>query len=372
MATLSVSLTNGQLWSAPYQLTVRVDGINFATPNKALVVAVDGPFTLYSWTDYAIFTQPVITQDTVVGPDYLLVTITVIDAPDPGTVINFNITYSDDATPEVAATPQVCFGNVAFLARSPAPDQIDVPVIAPLVLAVRADTGLEFAGGTLYFNGVRSNNPQTGEFLRPDFTGTGNVVGGVLALKVVPRRTYDEGAPVTIRWELLVTPDSERKFLTVLEWTFHTARRVTRLIDPALQRTALDRPSPVGVVEIFRQTALDALVPQRSTAATAVVFYYAVQQSSLASLASVLPHAAALAAETPRLLPDDIASPVEAAAKLAAVAIFWTSLLQVLVRDVGLPPSLTELLDRAWNSEYPADRGGAVAAALLYAVQSPL
>lgn len=371
MTTLTASLATGDLWSAPYQLTVRVDGIDFLQPNKTLTIAVEGPFVLYSWTDYTIFTQPVITQNTVVGVDYLIATITVINAPASGP-INLNITYSDDATPEVTSTPQVCFGNVTFLARSPAPDQIDVPVIAPLVFVVRADTGLEFAGGTLYFNGVRSNNPQTGEFLRPDFTGTSNVVGGVLALKVVPRRTYDEGAPVTIRWELLVTPDSERKFLTVLEWTFHTARRVTRLIDPALQRTALDRPSPVGVVEIFRQTALDALVPQRSTAATAVVFYYAVQQSSLASLASVLPHAAALAAETPRLLPDDIAAPVEAATKLAAVAIFWTSLLQVLVRDVGLPPSLTELLDRAWNSEYPADRGGAVAAALLYAVQSPL
>jgi hypothetical protein len=102
------------------------------------------------------------------------------------------------------------------------------------------------------------------------------------------------------------------------------------------------------------------------------VFFYAVQQSSLASLTPLLPDANQLAPETLGLLPDDIASPVEAAAKLDNVAIFWTSLLQVLIRDAALPPPITELLDRAWNSEYPADRGGAIAAALLYAVQSPL
>lgn len=371
MATLTVSLQDKQLWSAPYQLTVRVDGINFTVPNKALVIAVGGPLTLYSWADYAIFTQPSITQVTEVGPDYLLATITVIDVPDAGAEVDFNITYSDDATPEVAATPQVCFGNVVFLARSPAPNQIDVPVISPLVLAVRADAGLEFSAGDLFIDGAPVNDAQ-GNFLRPDYSGTVTDANNVLAVKIVSRRTFNEGEPVVVRWDLQVTPDNERRFLARQEWTFHTARRVTKLIDPTLQRTALDRPSPTGVVEIFRQTALDALVPPRSTAASSVVCYAAVQQSSLASLATALPGAAALAPETRRLLPSDIASPTEVAAKLAAVGIFWTSLLQVLVRDARVPPAVTELLDRAWQSEYPADKGGAVAAALLYAVQGPL
>lgn len=371
MATLAVSPANGQLWRAPYVLTGRVDGVNFATPNKTLAV-VSGQLPLYSWTDNVIFTQQGITQETVVGPDYLLVTLTFLDAPTPGTGMNFDVTYSDDATPQISASTQVCAGNVFVLGRNPAPDQLDVPVIAPLVLAVSTDPGLTFAGSTLYIDGVRANNPLTGEFLRPDFVGISNNVSGVLFLKVMPRRAYNEGHPVAVRWELIVTPDFERKYLAVLEWTFQTAHRVTPLLSPALQRTALNQPSPIGIIELFRQTALDALVPPRSSAATAVVFYYAVQQSSLASLAPVLPNAPALAAETVRLLADDIASPVEAAAKLAAVSIFWTSLLQILIRDVRLSPQLTELLDRAWNSEYPADRGGAVAAALLYAVHAPI
>lgn len=371
MPTLSVSLENGQMWRTPCQLVVRVDGINFAVPNKSLRVSVDGPFTLYSWIDFTISPQQGVTQDTVIGSDYLLATIT-MDAPPPvGTVLNFDITYSDNATPELTATPQVCVGNVVVLARSPAPAQLDVPVIAPIVLAARADAGLEFARCDLFLNGTPVNDAQ-GAFLRPDFSGSTTIANGTLAVKVHPRRAFDEGAPVTVRWDLRVTPDNERRFLARQEWVFNTARRVTKLLDPTLQRTALDLPSPIGVIEIFRQTALDALVPQRSTASSSVVFYYVVQQSSLASLAPGLPGAVVLAPETSRLLPSDIASPTEAAAKLAAAGIFWTSLLQVLVRDAHVPPPVTELLDRAWNSEYPADKGGAVAAALLYAVQGSL
>jgi hypothetical protein len=367
MTTLTVSLQDKELWSAPYRFTVRVDGIDFSVPNKSLVI-FSGQSLFYSWIDNTIFTQSGIEQETVVGNDYLFITITVIDAPPPGVVIKLFVIYKDDETSDIVVTREVCVGNIVIFAQSPTPNQIDVPVIAPLILAARVDPGLQFVNSALTLNSILINDSITGAFLRPDFTGYSNIVGNALSVKVVPRRAYDNDASVSVNWKIEVSPDSERRFASVFTWTFYTVKRATRVLNPALQRTALDRPAAVDIVEIFRQAALDALVPPRSTAPTAVVFYAAVQQSSLASLAPMLPGTAVLAVETPHLLAHDIASPVEVAAKLDAVKIFWPGLLQVLVRDANISPQIAELLDRAWHSEYPADRGGAIAAALLYAV----
>jgi hypothetical protein len=367
MPDVTLLPATGSLLSAPYQLRARVQGVDFLETNKLFVVTLPGPVTAYSWDDGVITVDPQYTQVTEQGADYLDVTLERVSDPVSGSTALITAAYSDDGTPLTSVTQNYCFGNVEFLARSPVPDEVGVQVQAPLVFAVRIGAGLSYMGSALFLN-EEAVTEANGTFRRPNYTGTITIAGDVVTLKSFSRRAYAEGEPVALRWDLRVSPDFEESFVTSLNWTFYTVRRVPPLATPTLQRTELDRPSPTGVIEIFRLAALDALVPQGSFAAPAVVFFQAVQQSSLASLASTLPSAAVLAPETGKLGARDIASPVDAAFKLEAASLFWRSLLQVLVRDGRVSRATAELLDRAWNSGYPADRGGAVAAALLYAV----
>lgn len=371
MATLETTPPSGHLLPAPYTFCVRVAGMDFSALNKALVVT-SGPNAVYSWYDGAITVGPGYSQVTHQGADYLEAAITVLGAPVAGTVVDFNAAYSDDATPSVGTSAQYCYGNIVFLARSPSPDQVGVSNFAPVLLVARPDSALTIDGFDLYVNAVSATDPDTGDFVRPDFTGSATSAGGVYSVRVQPRRTYTAGSVVQIRWLVQVRPVSKQPFLFDARWAFYTSVRTPKLFRPALQRTALDTPSPRGVVEIFRQAAIDALLVPDSKASTAVVFFYAVQQSSLASLAPRLPGARELSPETPQLLAGDIAATAEAADKLSRVDMFWPALLQVLVQDLGLAPEVVDLLARAWDGHQPQDKVAATAAALLYAMPTSI
>ncbi len=371
MATLETTPPSGHLLPAPYTFHIRVDGVNFSALNKALVVT-SGPNPVYSWYDGAITIGVGYAQVTNQGSDYLDVAITVLGAPTAGTVVDFNAAYSDDGTPALGTSAQYCYGNIVFLARSPAPDQVGVTDRTPVVFAARPDSALAIDGFDLYVGNSAATDPNTGDFVRPDFTGSVLSAGGVYSVRTQPRRAYAAGSKVEVRWLVQVSPVSKQPFLFDARWAFYTTARAPKLLRPELQRTALDAPSPRGVVEIFRQAAIDALMVPDSRASTAVVFFYAVQQSSLASLAPQLPGARALAPETPQLLAGDIAATAAAASILSRIDMFWPALLQVLVRDSGMPLEVAALLDRAWGAQQPQDKVAATAAALLYAAPTSI
>jgi len=371
MATLETTPPSGHLLSAPYTFHIRVSGVNFAVLNKILLVT-SGPNHVYSWSEGAITVGPGYAQQTTQGADYLEAAVTVLGVPVAGDVVNFVASYSDDATPVLGTSAEYCYGNVVFLARGPAPNQVGAPVGAPLAFVVRPDSALAVDGFDLYVNGVPATVPDTSEFVRPDFVGSSAYSGGVYSVRVQPRRSFSAGSVVEVRWLARVRPISKQPFLFDARWSFYTAPRAARLRQSALSRAGLDTPSPRGVVEIFRQAAMDALLVPDSSAGAEVVFFYAVQQSSLATLASRLPGARSLAAETPQLLSGDIASTLDAANKLSRVEMFWPAMLQVLVQDTGVPREVAALLSRAWDAEQPQDKVAATAAALLYATATSI
>lgn len=372
MTDVLVSPPTAFVLSAPYALRIRVEGVDFGQQTKLLEVTSQAEGAVYSWADGVITVSPTWSQTTEQGADTLEVELTRLAEPLPGDVDEFTITYSDDSTPSIEAVRRYCYCDLTFLARNPVPDQVDVPLTTSMVMAVQAAGQITFVSGDLYLNGELVSDIKTNGFLRPDYTGRVVVMGPAFYASLQRRRAFPEGTPIKVQWDVRVTPDSEELFTAQLTWTFYTVRRATVLQDPALQRTALDVPSPIGMIEIFRQAALDALCPANSRAAPAVMFYAAVQRSSLETLGPLLPNAQALAAETPHLRAIDLVSPITVSAKLATVEIFWPSLLQVLIREALLAPEVADLLDRAWRSGIPADRGGAAAAALLYAVQASI
>lgn len=256
---------------------------------------------------------------------------------------------------------------MTVLAQSPAPEQTQVPTRTALLFDATPVPGYSLVDVQCFLDDVPVLD-ENWQFVRPEFEGVLYLTPSLVALKVVPRRAFSEGTAVSVRVVLGLRSNINEETSHTVSWMFHTAQRVTPLRDATLQQTPLDQASPVGAVELFRQALLDALRPPDTQAATPVLLFYAVQQSALASLGSGLPRASQLAIETRHLLPRDLVSPVDAAAKLERVAVFWPALQQTLVQSGQLSPELSELLDRAWRAESPMDRLGAAAAALLYAL----
>ena len=226
---------------------------------------------------------------------------------------------------------------------------------------------LEVTAATLYINGTFAYDSASG-FERPDFTGSALLTSELASINAISRRKFDENTDVEVSAVVTFASGGVLSVQYPYTWTFRTTYTRTVVSDAALQITPVDRPNGRGLIEAFRTSESQALHAEGSTASTAVLMFYAVQNSGLSSLAPYLPGAEFLAPEVDKLQPRDLVLPEVAYAALLPIAPFFEAFVrEVIVMGQALVEE-AELLLRAWESQDPRNRVAAVAAALLYAL----
>lgn len=254
--------------------------------------------------------------------------------------------------------------TIAFTLQ-PAHASHDVDPSASLLLTLRADTGtIDVDALDVTVGGVAAVS--SGVVQRPAFTGTVDDQGALVVVALRPRRRFLYGVNVAV----VVAAD---EVVSMTPTTFSTTgtfsiREIgSRLLDPTLRATRVDRPFvDVPALELHRMTLLGALAGAPGSASV-VQLYYRVFASQLRALTSQLGVPASVAAEATRLRRADVASLVACDTSLEAVRALWESALRELL-GLGVAPTDVQLLLRSGNSGNFQERVAAACAALLLAV----
>lgn len=366
MTSLSQSPADKTLVSLSPLWSVTVTDIGAGATSRTLQVIRTGVGLIYSWVDGVITTDPSFVSSTTFTGTVLSVQLSLTAPPAAGDYVGFTTAYSDTLTPGLSLVRDHIVGEVNVLAQSPAPQAADVSRQPTILFDATVSLPLLFNAARLYVNGDPAFSTAYG-FDRPDYEGLSTFTTSLLALRAQSRRRFDQEQNVVLLMEVDVKTAAPLVVTKAFQWTITTTYQRTPIIDSTLLHTLVDRPANRGLLEMFRTAGLAAVRPPTSTASSAVLLFYAVQQSSLRSLVSYLPGSALLAPEAALLLPRDVVGPETAYEKFSAVLPFFEVYLSELVNTGYLLREEEALLLRAWESNVPADRVGAVAASLLYA-----
>ena len=342
--------------------TITVRDISTGSTARTLTVAVAGLGTVYTWTESARTTAPEFTSSYTYDGDTLTVTLATSAAH--GAEYVFTTTYSDSAV-SLATVLTYVAGEPSLLAQNPVKDAQDVSPLASVLFDIGMASPVALVGVRLLLNGEVAYDTGS-EFTRPDYEGRAVVSPRFVSINVNWRRNFNEGQPVDVEATIRCRSPSSAIVYKTYQWRFFVAKRrtvVTQL--PAV--TAIDLPAARGIVEVFRTAGIASVKPPASTVPSALLLFYAVQNSGLSSLAPYLPGAQVLELETPALRAVDLVAPVTGYANLIAVEPFFEVFLRELVIDGTALPQEVEMLERAWRANTPTNRIAAVAAALLYA-----
>jgi hypothetical protein len=366
MTSLSQSPADKTLVSLAPVWTVTVTGIGVGATSRTLFVSRSGVGQIFSWIEGVVVTDPTFLSSVSFTGTDLTVILTLATPPTAGEYVGFLTSYSDTGTPGLSLTRDHIAGEVTTLAQNPAPQSQDVSRRSAVLFDASTSLPLMFYAARIYVDDVEAFATTYG-FSRPDYEGQSSFSADLLAVTVQSRRSFDQEQTVPVAVEVDVKTAAPLVVTHRVEWVFTTAYERTPITDSTLLNTAVDRPAKRGLVEMFRTAGLAAVRAPTSSASSAVLLFYAVQQSSLSSLTSYLPGASLLAPEAALLLPRDIVGPETAYEKFDAVLPFFEIYLSELVTMGLILPEEEAYLGRAWASNVPADRVGAVAASLLYA-----
>lgn len=350
--------------------SIRVEGISpLSTPgSRTLSVSRAGTGVIYTAVNgVTTFLHPTFSVAVAYSGTVLDVQLQLTSPAVQGEAFIFTTTYADSATSTLTVARSHLAGDALLLARSPTPGATQVSPTSPVLLTVSTSSPLSIESAQVVIDGSVAYDSFTG-FVRPDFSGSSFLISSLLSLNVSSRRHFPEDEPVDVSVEVGFKSSSALIATRTYAWSFNPVFDQTTTRDAALQLTNLDYSNARALTETFRQAALNALRPPQSTASFAVLLFYAVQVSSLASIAGYLPDAARLRAEVSRLQAKDLVSPETAYESVAPVAPLFELFLRELVAIGQALPEEAELLLRAWESQGASNRLGAVAAALLYAI----
>jgi len=346
---------------------IEVIGIAPAAALRHLVVTVGGVVTIYEYNNGVITTAPDVVQTTNAQPTFLSVTLMPTNGGTSGAVLELTMTYEDSLSSAPDAAVTYSYGNVTVTGRSPVPDAPDVLPSSLVSVSGTISANQEFVDVQFLLNNEPVFNITAfgQSYRRPNYSGTLYTSPALFAFTVQPRRTWPDDFVVRAEALVRVSPDNERKFMARFPYAFHVTKTPTPVRDTRLVQSRLDRPFPVAVVEIMRTATITALRPPTSAAPTLTIFFYAVERSGLASMLKPLDPQGALAFEASRLLPRDVASPIEAATALSGVDVLWVSYLKELIEFRVISVEQAALLDRAWLAGDPCNRVAAAAMSLL-------
>ncbi len=370
MTTLTQIPADKQLVGRSPTWTIRVEAIapSSAPLSRTLSVFRAGTGVIYTAVNgVTTFIHPAFVESVTYSGVLLEVQLQLVAAAAQGEEFSFTTTYTDSAPTNLSVIRQHLAGDVLVLAQSPRPAELDVAPTSPILFTLSSAAPLNIESAKITVDGVIAYDAPSG-FTRPDFFGRVLLSPTLLTTNVSGRRHFRDDEPVDVDVEVRFKSAGVLVAKRSYSWAFNPAFLQTTTFDASLQVTALDIPSPRGLIETFRQALLAALRPPRSTASFAVLLFYAVQASGLASIAGYLPSASRLQREVSRLHAGDLASPEVAHAHiLPVVPLFEIFLREVVTMRQALPEE-AELLLRAWETGDASNRLAAASAALLYAI----
>jgi hypothetical protein len=370
VTTLTQIPADKQLVGRSPTWTIRVEAIapSSAPLSRTLSVFRAGTGVIYTAVNgVTTFIHPAFVESVTYSGVLLEVQLQLVAAAAQGEEFSFTTTYTDSAPTNLSVIRQHLAGDVLVLAQSPRPAELDVAPTSPILFTLSSAAPLNIESAKITVDGVIAYDAPSG-FTRPDFFGRVLLSPTLLTTNVSGRRHFRDDEPVDVDVEVRFKSAGVLVAKRSYSWAFNPAFLQTTTFDASLQVTALDIPSPRGLIETFRQALLAALRPPRSTASFAVLLFYAVQASGLASIAGYLPSASRLQREVSRLHAGDLASPEVAHAHiLPVVPLFEIFLREVVTMRQALPEE-AELLLRAWETGDASNRLAAASAALLYAI----
>jgi hypothetical protein len=334
-------------------ITFEVQGIDLAATGRLFQIG-DGTGWLYQYNDGVETIDPAVTAVVTITDTGIVVKLTWVASFTDGDLAEYSMAYEDSLADPLLEESAYAYGTITLLLQTPAPGAGDVSPITDILLTGTFSPVISNFSLGATINGWRVE--------RPDFASSLTVFGTSFTYSTQCRRLYpdDSVVPVVLTFEGEVGGDV---YARTLRYWFHVAKRVTPQVS-TLAVSRLDRAYGTTLFETLRQAFQAGIRPERSSAPLAVLAFYAVQQSGLASLAGLLPRD--LSDETEQLLPRDIASPLDVVAQLANVAMFWDALLESLLRVGAMDLSLLTTLHRSWLSQSPLDQVAAIAWVLLY------
>lgn len=346
--------------SGPFDFVVQ--GINPAATAREVSIEVNST-QVFQYLNGVTTVDPAYTAITHAGETHYSVRLTPSSPATLGDVINVSALYTDSLTAATGASAEYIHAELTVKARYPGVEQATVAVNPPLTVVLEPPATFDFVKAQFYVQGQPALG-EDGRPLRPDYAGRAELTDSLFILDLNARRFFDPNARIQVFAAMTITPDGTNEYVAEVPWSFHIAAPVTPLRDPGLLRTDVDRPHFSAAYEMFRRAADGCMRAPYSKASFAVLLYYGVKNSGLASLLSQVPRASSLSLE--RLPPTDYVSLEAAAETFTALEPFWAPLLDELVRTQSVLPERATLLNRAWRSGNAVDQVGAVCAGLLF------
>lgn len=200
---------------------------------------------------------------------------------------------------------------------------------------------------------------------RPDFLGVLFYNSNSIFANISHRRLFDPDIVVPVQLVLTVLSDGITAEKTI-SYNFHTQPRVTKVLNPALFVSALDRPfQNLPALDILRTALLGALRTRISPPPSEVLVYDRISKSSLRTVRTQFKRPD-LDLEVSRIVPEDLASVEDVDAALSRVDLLWESAVSE-ARSAGIDSLLVNLIVTTHATPYPQERVGA-AAALVFAM----